>query len=263
MTGKNRFVKSFLNCGLAFLYLPLAVLVINAFMRDAEWSSFSLKWFKQLWSNKLFIGAALTSLKIGFIAATISVIVGVLAAVYVTESKQPRRQNLVRGICTSPMLLPEVILGLTFLLGYLALQDGLGLPEKRGEFTIIVSHSIMGISYAFITVKNRLKRLDPLLLEAAQDLGVTPLKSFFLVTLPVIMPTLVSAWLLAFVVSFDDVVVASFVSGAEVTTLPMAIFSSIKFGMTAEVNALATLIVFIVSAVIFIGAYYTQKSRAY
>ena len=259
-------LRSVLWLGYFFMLAPLIYVIVFSFNDSrfvSVWSGFSLKWYHHLWNNKVLMKATVISLQVAFLSASIAVLLGTIAAVTYTRFPQMRGRGFFSFISIAPMVLPEVVLGMAFLMAYLVLQDWVGLPRNRGMLTIIIAHATIGMAYAFIMIRNRLKNFDSAVIEAAMDLGATPLSIFFKITIPIIAPTLISAWLLVFILSFDDLVVASFVSGAEVTTLPMAIFSSIKFGLTPEINALATVMIVILSlALLLISRKLTQKDES-
>ena len=257
-------LKFFLIFGYIFLYAPLVFMIaysFNASRYVTVWGGFSVKWYRALMENTVFIKAGLVSLQVAFLSASIAVILGTLAALLFVRFPTLKGRGFFSMLCTAPMILPEVVLGMAFLMGYLVLQEWVGLPENRGILTIVIAHATIGLSYIFLMLRSRFRDFDHALIEAAMDLGATPLTIFFRITIPIILPTLISGWLLVFILSFDDLVVASFVSGAEVTTLPMAIFSSIKFGLTPEVNALATVIIVFLSLGLSGVALYLSKSK--
>jgi putrescine transport system permease protein len=257
-------LKSFLFIGYCFLYAPLIFMMVYSFNRSryvTVWQGLSLKWYQSLFENKVFMKAALVSFEVAFFSATIAVVLGTMAALLFVRFPTIRGRGFLSFLCTSPMILPEVVLGMAFLMGYLVLQDWVGLPRDRGVLTIVIAHATIGLSYVFLMLRGRLKEFDSSLIEAAMDLGAAPLTIFFQITIPIILPTLISSWLLVFILSFDDLVVASFVSGSEVTTLPMAIFSSIKFGLTPEVNALATVIILFLSLILAGVAFYLSRTN--
>ncbi len=265
MNGLFPRMRGFLALGYLFMLAPLVYVVVYSFNSSrfvTVWEGFSFKWYAQLWQNNVLMKAAGISLQVAFCAATIAVIIGTIAAVAYTRFPMMRGRGFLSFISIAPMVLPEVVLGMAFLMAYLVLQDWVGLPRNRGMITIIIAHATIGMAYAFIMIRNRLRNFDAAIIEAAMDLGATPLGIFFKITIPIIAPTLVASWLLVFILSFDDLVVASFVSGAEVTTLPMAIFSSIKFGLTPEINALAAVMIFILSILlIVISGKLTRKNE--
>lgn len=257
----GRFLLSVLCFGYAFLYVPLFYLIVYSFngaKHSALWGGFSIKWYQKIWDNHLLLDAAWVSLKVATCAATLSVVVGTLAALSLVRLKKFKGQKLFSVLCAAPLVLPEVILGLSFFLGFIGLGRFMNVWPLQGMTTIIIAHTTMGIAYVILMVRHQLRDMDPQILEAARDLGATPIRTFFAITLPTIKPALKVAWFLSFLLSFDDVVVGSFVSGPETTTLPMAVFSLIRFGMTPEINVLATL--FIVGLAILIITIALSKS---
>ncbi len=243
--------------GYAFLYVPIALLVIYSFNESrlvTVWSGFSTKWYGELWSNEALLAAAGLSLQVAAVSATLSVILGTCAGLALTRFGRFRGRTLFGGLITAPLVMPEVITGLSLLLLFVALEQAIGWPDGRGVTTITIAHTTFTMSYVAVVIQSRLAGMDGSLEEAAMDLGARPAKVFFVITLPIIAPALVAGWLLAFTLSLDDVVVASFVSGPGSTTLPMVIFSSVKFGISPQINALATLMILVVAAGIFVAS---------
>ena len=239
----------------AFLYIPIIILVIFSFNSSSvmgKWEGFSLKWYIALFQNQALLEAAFTSIKIAFMTATLAVFLGLCSAFVLVRYPKIKGAMLFKGLLTTPLVLPDMITGLSLLLFFVGTEQLLGWPQGRGVFTIIVAHSTLAMAYVVIIIKSRLEELDPLLEEAALDLGAKPLRVFLKITLPIIAPSLFSAWLLAFTLSLDDVVLASFVAGPNSTTLPMYIFSKIRLGLTPEINALATIVILFVSMCIAI-----------
>ncbi|CAA7616856.1 ABC transporter permease subunit [Magnetospirillum sp. UT-4] len=242
--------------GYAFLYLPIGLLVawsFNASRVVNVWGGFSTKWYGELTRNEAFLDAAWLSLKVAATSATAALALGVLAAVVLVRLGRFRGRMLFNGLVTAPLVMPEVILGLALLLLFVALEQAVGWPDGRGFATIAIAHSTMGMAYATVVVRSRLAQMDRSLEEAAMDLGARPLKVFLVITLPVIAPSLAAAWLLAFTLSLDDVVVAQFVSGPGATTLPIEVFSSVRLGVSPQINALGTLIVAVVAVLIVLA----------
>lgn len=240
--------------GYAFLYLPILLLVVYSFNESrmvTVWSGFSTRWYVELARNEAFLEAALLSLKVAAVSATLALALGTLAALALVRFGRFRGRGVFTGMVTAPLVMPEIILGLAMLLLFVALQQGIGWPDGRGFTTIAIAHTTIGMAYATVVVRSRLVQMDASLEEAAMDLGAKPLKVFFLITLPVIAPSLAAAWLLAFTLSLDDVVVAQFVSGPGATTLPIEVFSSVRLGLSPQINALGTIIVAVVAVVIF------------
>jgi len=261
---RSVFLLSALGFGYAFLYLPIALLVVWSFNGSRivnVWGGFSTKWYGELIRNEAFLQAAWLSLKVAATSATLALILGTLAAVVLVRFGRFRGRLLFNGLIAAPLVMPEIILGLAMLLMFVALEQLIGWPDGRGFSTITIAHTTVGMAYATVVVRSRLAQMDGSLEEAALDLGARPLKVFFLITLPVIAPSLAAAWLLAFTLSLDDVVVAQFVSGPGATTLPIEVFSSVRLGVSPQVNALGTIIVCVVAVIIF-TAWRLSASRA-
>lgn len=242
--------------GYAFLYVPIALLIIYSFNENrlvTVWSGFSTKWYGELLENEQLLSAARLSLEVGAISATVSTILGTIAGLALARFGRFRGRTLFGGMITAPLVMPEVITGLSLLLVFVALEGLTGWPDGRGMTTITIAHTTFTMAYVAVVVQSRLVSMDESLEEAAMDLGARPAKVFFVITLPIISPAIVSGWLLAFTLSLDDLVIASFVSGPGSTTLPMVIFSSVRFGVSPQVNALATIIVLLVATGIFIA----------
>lgn len=263
----NKFSLSlvFLVLGYGFLYLPITVLVAYSF-NDSPltqgWTGFSFRWYQDLFQNTVLLEAAWTSLKIATLTATVSVVLGTLAALGLVNYRKHWGHRTYSTLLSAPLVMPDVIMGIALLLLFVNLQQTFGLPQGRGFATVTIAHITVAMAYVTVVVKSRLLEFDHTLEEAALDLGAKPSTVFWRITLPVISPSLISGWLLAFTLSLDDVVLASFLSGPSSTTLPMVIFSSIRFGSTPEINALATIIVFIVSiGVIISGLVMFKRSK--
>ena len=243
--------------GYAFLYVPIALLIIYSFNESrlvTVWAGFSTKWYAELIHNDTLLDAALLSFQVAAVSATLSVLLGTCAGLALVRFGRFRGRTLFGGMITAPLVMPEVITGLSLLLLFVAMEQWLGWPDGRGITTITIAHTTFTMSYVAVVIQSRLAGMDGSLEEAAMDLGARPAKVFFVITLPLIAPALVAGWLLAFTLSLDDVVVASFVSGPGSTTLPMVIFSSVKFGISPQINALATLMVLVVATGIFVAS---------
>lgn len=252
-----------LGLGYAFLYLPILLLVVfsfNASRLGSTWSGFSIKWYVALFEDDAMLGAAWISLKIAFISATVAVVIGTLAAMVMTRFKAFNGKTLFGALITAPLVMPEVVTGLSLLLMFVTLFSPLGLSPK-GMTSIIIAHITFTLAFVTVVVSSRLADLDKSLEEAAMDLGANRIKVFFVITLPIIMPALASGWLLAFTLSLDDVVISSFVAGPSATTLPMKIFSSVRLGLNPKINALASLLVLIVSTAALIGWWITYREE--
>ena len=258
MQKSSRFVFSCLCFGFAFLYLPILVLILYSFNQSAissVWGGFSLRWYTALFNNDQIIESALLSLKIAATSATFATILGTMAGIALTQMGRYRGRFIFTGLIAAPLVMPEVITGLSLLLMFVSLQELIGWPMSRGAGTITIAHITFSMAYVAVIVQSRLSSMDQSLQEAAMDLGGRPMQVAFDITLPLIAPSMLSGWLLAFTLSLDDLVIASFTSGAGASTLPMVIFSKIKLGVTPDVNALATLIIGTVSIGIVIASW--------
>jgi putrescine transport system permease protein len=236
--------------GFSFLYAPIVSLVIFSFNESrlvTVWSGFSTKWYAELFNDPQLLGAAWLSLQIAALSACIALVLGTLAAIALVRFRRFKGRTLFSGMVSAPLVMPDVITGLSLLLLFVAMESLLGWPQGRGMLTIVIAHATFCTAYVCVVVQSRLSDFDRSLEEAAMDLGASPLRTFFDVTLPIIAPALVSGWLLAFTLSLDDLVIASFVSGPGSSTLPMVIFSKVKLGVSPDVNALATIIIGIVA----------------
>ncbi|MGP1397041.1 MAG: ABC transporter permease subunit [Inquilinaceae bacterium] len=253
----SRLLLSALAFGYAFLYVPILLLIIYSFNESrlvTVWGGWSAKWYGELLRNEQMLSAAWLSVRIGAVSATVAVVLGTAAAMVLVRFGAFRGRTLFGGMITAPLVMPEVITGLSLLLLFVSLQQLVGWPAGRGMATIAIAHITFATAYVAVVVQSRLGALDRSLEEAAMDLGARPAKVFFVITLPIIAPALIAGWLLAFTLSLDDLVIASFVSGPGSTTLPMVVFSSVRLGVSPEINALATIIVAIVSIGILIAA---------
>ena len=254
---------SILLLGFAFLYLPILLLMVYSFNSSrlaTVWAGFSTQWYGELFRDRQLLQAAWISIKIAFWTATAAMVIGTMAAMAMTRFKGFPSKTLFGALVTAPLVMPEVIIGLSILLMLVSMGGLFGLPSK-GVVAIWIAHVTFTISFVTVVVSSRLQELDRSLEEAAMDLGANRLKVFFLITLPIIAPALVSGWLLAFTLSLDDVVIASFVAGPSSTTLPMKIFASVRMGVSPKINALATLMVLAVSLVAVIGWWISARSE--
>ena len=233
-----------LTLGLLFLYIPMAVVVVFSF-NDSKlvsvWGGFSTRWYGALWQDTALLQSALNSLKVGAGAATVAVILGTLAALALNRMKRFPGRSFFMALSATPLVLPEVILGFSLLLLYVLLEQLTGWPQGRGLGTVIAAHATLGMAYVTVLVQSRLMGLDPGLEEAAADLGATPLAVIRRIILPLIAPALIAGWLLAFTLSLDDLVIASFTNGPGASTLPMQVYSRVRLGISPQINALATL----------------------
>jgi putrescine transport system permease protein len=251
------FGRGWLSLGFVFLYLPIVALVLYSFNDSPVpnvWRGFTLKWYAALGSDTEMLSGLWLSLKIAFFTACSSVVLGTLAAIALVKYRRFSGRTLFSGMVNAPLVMPEVIIGLSLLLMLVSLQRALGFPE-RGMLTIWMGHLLLGMAYAAVIVQARLQDLNPQLEEAAMDLGAKPWQVFALVTLPMISQALMSAWLLTFTLSLDDVVLSAFLSGPGATTMPLVIFSRARLGLNPSVNAIATLIVTLVTIGVVAASY--------
>ena len=250
MSRQSRFVLTVLAFGYAFLYIPLFSVVFYSF-NDSNlatiWGGFSTRWYGELFRNDQVLDATFLSLRIAAISATLATILGTMAGLVLARFGRFKGRTLLSGMVTSPLVMPEVITGLSLLLLFVSLQQLLGWPTQRGFTTITIAHTTFSRAFVAVIVQSRLASMDESLEEAAMDLGCKPARVVIDITLPLIAPAMISGWLLAFTLSLDDLVIASFVSGPGSTTLPMYIFSKVKLGVTPDINALASLFILVVS----------------
>ncbi|MBW3778965.1 ABC transporter permease subunit [Aeromonas veronii] len=252
------FAKLMLWLGLLFIYLPMIIMVIYSFNASklvTVWGGWSLKWYFGLLDNKQLIGSVFRSLEIAFYTAIAAVALGTVAAFVLTRIPHFRGRTLFGGMVTAPLVMPEVITGLSLLLLFVAMAQLVGWPAERGMLTIWIAHTTFCTAYVAIVVSARLRELDLSIEEAAMDLGAKPWKVFFLITIPMIAPSLAAGGMMSFALSLDDLVLASFVSGPGSTTLPMEVFSAVRLGVKPEINAVASLILLSVSLFTF-GSWY-------
>lgn len=254
---------AFCIAGFVFLYAPIVSLIVFSFNESklvTVWSGFSTQWYRALLEDPQILGAAWVSLKVAVASATLAVVLGTLAAYVLTRFGRFRSRALLTGMSTAPLVMPEVITGLSLLLLFVSMESLIGWPRGRGMTTIIIAHVTFCMAYVTVVVQSRLADMDESLEEAAMDLGARPVRVFFDVTIPVIAPALIAGWLLAFTLSLDDLVVASFVTGPGASTLPMVIFSKVRLGISPEVNALATIIITIVALGVFVAAWQMRRA---
>ena len=244
------FSISSLVIGFGFLYIPMLILVIYSFNASrlvTVWAGFSTKWYVELLQDQQLLDAAWMSLKIAFLTACMSLVMGMLASLALVRLGRFRGKMSFAGMITAPLVMPEVITGLSLLLLFVAMEKSFGWPGGRGMLTIWIAHVTFSTAFVTVILSSRLKEIDRSLEEAGMDLGASSLKVFFVITIPIITPALLAAWLLAFTLSLDDLVIASFVSGPGSTTLPMKVFSSVRLGISPKINALASIIIALVS----------------
>ena len=247
--AENHVGRLWLGLVYLFLYIPLFFLIVfsfNSTRQDGVFTGFSLRWYEALLADSRLVDGFFLSLKVALLTGTLSVVLGSFAAFVLVRYLRFSGRTLFYGLVNAPLVMPEVIIGLSLLLLMVAVQRAVGWPE-RGFITIVTGHTLLGMAYATVVIQSRLSEMDRAIEEAAMDLGCRPMQVFFLVTLPNIAPALVSAWLLTFTLSFDDVVVSEFLSGPGVTTLPQVIFSYARRGVNPSIYAAATLLIAVVS----------------
>ena len=257
------FLISVLCIGIAFLYLPMLVLIgfsFNASALASVWGGFSTAWYGELLHNQQILKAAALSLEVAAVASTGALILGTLAAIALVRFTRFRGRLLLTGMVNAPLVMPEIITGITQLLLFVSMLQLVGWPS-RGMTTIVLSHIAFCTAYVTITVQSRLATADRSLEEAAMDLGASPLQAFVDVTLPIISPALISSWLLSFTLSLDDLVISSFVSGPRSSTLPMVIYSKVKLGVSPDINALASLIICAVGVCVLVAGYLVRRGE--
>ncbi|OED48558.1 putrescine ABC transporter permease PotI [Rhodobacteraceae bacterium (ex Bugula neritina AB1)] len=248
-----------LTLGFAFLYIPMVILVIFSFNESklvTVWAGFSTKWYGELMQNEAFLNAAWVTIKVAVFSSTIATVLGTIAAYVLVRGGRFMGRTLFSGMIYAPLVMPEVITGLSLLLLFI----GIGLD--RGVFTIVLAHTTFAMCYVSVVVSSRLVTFDRSLEEAALDLGCSASEAFRLVTLPIIAPAVISGWLLAFTLSLDDLVIASFTSGPSATTLPIKIFSAVRLGVSPEINALSTIMIAIVTVGVITASLVTKRQVA-
>jgi putrescine transport system permease protein len=267
MNSRGWFRGAALLLGLLFLYMPILLMIAGSFNNSrlvTVWdaaNSPTLKWYGELFKDEKIIHAASLSIKIAVITGCGAVVLGTIAGLILARFGPFRGRALLSGMTTAPLVMPEVITGLAMLILFVALEQLIGWPKGRGLVTIAIAHITFAMSYVTIVVQSRLASFDDSLEEAALDLGARPVKVFFRVTLPLILPAIVSGWLLAFTLSWDDVVISQFVSGPGSSTLPVVIFSKVRLGVSPAVNALATIMVLIVAAGVVLSALWLRRQE--
>ena len=266
MKKRSTFIFSALCFGFAFLYVPILLVIIYSF-NDSRlvtiWGGWSIRWYIELFNNDNILDAALLSLRIAMVSATCATIMGTLAGIALTRIRQFKGRLLFTGMIIAPLVMPEVITGLSLLLLFVSLQNLIGWPGQRGINTITIAHITFSMAYVAVIIQSRLTNINESIEEAALDLGAKPIRVLWDITLPIILPAKVSGWLLSFTLSLDDLVIASFVSGPGATTLPMLIFSKVRLGIAPDINALATILITIVAIGVSIAGWIMhQQSKA-
>lgn len=249
MSRRPMFLISCLMFGFAFFYVPIISMIVFSFNKSrlaTVWGGFSLQWYGKLFRNAQIMDAAVLSIEIALVSATIATILGTMAGIALARFKRFRGRTLFSGLVTAPLIMPEVITGISALMAFILMAEWIGWPGKRGFTTVTIAHITFSMTYVTTIVQSRLSSADIALEEAAADLGSRPWQVLRDITLPIIFPAIMSGWLLAFTISLDDVVITSFTTGPGATTLPILVWSKVKLGVTPDINALATIIVTVV-----------------
>jgi putrescine transport system permease protein len=254
---RSRFLTIMLTLGLAFFYVPMIMLVIDSFNNSRivpVWGGWSLRWYEELFKSEEVWSAVSLSLQIAFVNATFATLLGALAAIAMVRFGRFRGRTLFGGMIVAPLVMPEVITGLSLLVFFISLNQIFGWPAERGFTTITIAHITFSMAYVAVTIQARLTGMGQSLEEAAADLGAKPFKVLTAITIPRLTPALISGWLLAFTLSLDDLVIASFVTGPGSNTLPILIFSRIRLGLRPDINALATIMILAIAICVTIAA---------
>jgi putrescine transport system permease protein len=263
-SGRPWFRITALVLGFLFLYIPILSLIAYSFNKSklvTVWGGFSTHWYGALLKNDQILNAAWLSVRIGMVSATLAVILGTLCGLALTRFGPFKGRTLLSGMKSAPLVMPEVITGLSMLLLFVTMEQLIGWPAGRGITTIIIAHVTFTMAFVTVIVQSRLVQLDESIEEAAADLGARPAKVFFVITLPIIAPALLSGWLLAFTLSLDDLVITSFVAGPGSSTLPMVVFSKVRLGVSPDINALATIMISIVAIGVVIAGFWMSRQQ--
>ncbi|AYM04492.1 MULTISPECIES: ABC transporter permease [Agrobacterium] len=255
---RGKFDITVLTLGFAFLYIPIIILIVYSFNASklvTVWGGFSLQWYRSMWSNQGLMDAAWVTLRVGILSATIGTILGTLAALSLTRFARFPGRVLFSGMIYAPLVMPEVITGLSLLLLFVAVG------VDRGFWTVVIAHTTFTMCYVAIVVQSRLLTFDRSLEEAALDLGCPPVKTFFRITLPLIFPAVIAGWMLAFTLSLDDLVIASFATGPGATTLPIKIYSQVRLGVTPEINAICTILIGLVTIGVIVASIASKRTE--
>lgn len=253
-----------LICGYLFLYIPILTMMIQSFNESqlaTDWGGFSLKWYGELFENRQVKEALWLSIRIAIISATFATLLGTCAGMALARFRKFRGRRLFSGMIAAPLVMPEVITGLSLLVLFIAMEGLLGWPARRGVLTITIAHITFSMAFVAVIIQARLAGHDNSLEEAAQDLGAKPLRVLLDITLPLMLPGMLAGWLLAFTLSFDDLVISSFVSGPGSNTLPMYIYSRVKLGVKPDINALAAIIICVVAMGVLVSAYLMRQQQ--
>jgi putrescine transport system permease protein len=262
MNRRSLLLAGIVAFGYALLYVPIVSVVVYSF-NDSRlvtlWGGFSLRWYAGLLSDDELLAAALLSLRVAVISATVATALGALVALALHRVSRLRGRLLLSGMITAPLVMPEIITGLSLLFLFISMADLVGWPASRGATTITIAHITFAMAYVVVVVRSRLAAMDESLEEAAMDLGGRPVAVFFDITVPMLLPALISGWLLAFTLSLDDLVISSFVSGPGATTLPMFIFAKVRLGVTPDINAITTIIIVLVAVAVATAAVLSSR----
>lgn len=261
--GRARFAFSVLAFGYAFLYLPIALVIVYSFNESrlvTVWSGFSFKWWQALLSNEAMLRAAWLSLRIAFVSATLAAVIGLAAGYALVRARRFPGRTLFGSLVVAPMVMPEVVMGISMLLLFVGAERLAGGPD-RGFLTIAIAHITFSIAFVAIVVQARLSDFDRSLEEAAMDLGATPWVTFRTITLPLLLPAVGSGWLLAFTLSLDDLILTQFVAGAQSQTLPMRVYSSVRLGVDPQINVLATVVVMVAACALILSGWLTRRKN--
>ena len=264
MKRRPLFLISCLCFGFAFFYVPILSLMVFSFNKSrlvTVWGGFSTQWYGKLLHNEQILKAALLSLQIALASATLATILGAMAGIALARFHRFRGRTLLSGLVTAPLIMPEVITGISSLMLFIFMAEWIGWPSGRGFTTVTIAHITFSMTYVAVIVQSRLSSADVAIEEAAMDLGARPWQVLIDITLPVIAPALVSGWLLAFTISLDDVVITSFTTGPGTTTLPILIWSKVRLGVTPDINALATVIICLVAAGVVAAALIMHRAE--
>lgn len=265
MKRRPIFLITMLAFGFAFFYIPILSMIVFSFNENrlaTVWGGFSTKWYGTLFSNRQVINALILSLKIAVISASVATILGTMAGIALARFRKFRGRLMFSGLVTAPLIMPEVITGISSLIFFILLGQWIGWPEQRGFTTVTLAHITFSMVFVTTVVQARMQQADRAIEEAAMDLGSRPWQVLFDVTLPVIFPAVLSGWLLAFTISLDDVVITSFTTGPGSTTLPLLIWSKVKLGVTPDINALATLMVVVVGIGVVLAGILMSRASA-
>lgn len=260
----SSFIIVWLIVVFAFLYAPIISVVIYSFNASklvTVWAGWSTKWYFELARDRQIIDAALLSLEVAAISSTLATVLGTIAGYVLVRFPKFLGRTAFSGMVSAPLVMPEVITGLSMLLLFIAMEQAIGWPQGRGMTTVIIAHTTFTLSYVAVVMRSRFLVLDLSLEEAAQDLGARPLKVFFVITLPIVLPAIVSGWLLGFTISLDDLVITSFTNGPGTTTLPQVVFSKVRLGLDPKINALAAIIIAIVSVGVIFATIHMRRAE--